>query len=132
MTRPVKREGAGDASERQKREQEVLRANKELAAYFKGRRTEREARAALKIIKAFIRDRERADPGSLHPLPGVGSPTVTKRTTTRRLKAVRKGTGRKLRRQVPDAPLDGRHRKETDVLTNDHHFRQEGFRLLFP
>ena len=27
-------------------DQEVLRANRELAAYFKGRRTEREARAA--------------------------------------------------------------------------------------
>src|ERR1700741_5673290 len=55
------------------REQEVLRANRELAAYFKGRRTEREARAALKIIKAFIRDRERADPKVRRPLPGAGS-----------------------------------------------------------
>ena len=119
MARSVKREDAGDTSERQKREQEVLRANKELAAYFKGRRTEREARAALKIIKAFIRDRERADPGSLHPLPGAGSPTVAKRTTTRRIKAVRKGAGRKPRRRVPDAPLDGRHGMETDLLTKE-------------
>jgi hypothetical protein len=60
------------------RNQEVLRANRELAAYFKGRRTEREARAALKIIKAFIRERERADPGHRRPLPiatGVKHPS---------------------------------------------------------
>src|SRR5262245_11098666 len=36
-----------DSSEQEIRQQEVLRANRELAAYFKGRRTEREARAAL-------------------------------------------------------------------------------------
>jgi hypothetical protein len=53
------------------RDQEVVRANRELAAYFKGRRTEREARAALKIIKAFIRDRERQDPQKRPALPGV-------------------------------------------------------------
>jgi hypothetical protein len=55
------------------REQEVLRANRELAAYFKGRRTEREARAALKIVKAFIRDRERIDPAKRRPLPGAAA-----------------------------------------------------------
>ena len=59
-----------DSAEQEIRQQEVLRANRELAAYFKGRRTEREARAALKIIKAFIRDREELDPGVRHPLPG--------------------------------------------------------------
>src|ERR1700730_4805222 len=53
------------------RDEEVLRANRELAAYFKGRRTEREARAALKIIKAFVRDRERQDARSRPPLPGT-------------------------------------------------------------
>jgi hypothetical protein len=53
------------------RDQEVLRANRELAAYFKGRRTEREARAALKIIKAFVRDRERRDTKNRPPLPGT-------------------------------------------------------------
>ncbi len=53
------------------REQEVLRATRELAAYFRGRRTEREARGALKIIKAFIRDRERTDPSKRRPLPGT-------------------------------------------------------------
>ena len=60
-----------DSSEQEIRQQEVLRANRELAAYFKGRRTEREARAALKIIKAFIRDREKLDPGVRQPLPGA-------------------------------------------------------------
>ena len=58
-------------AEREKRDEEVLRANRELAAYFKGRRTEREARAALKIIKAFIRDRERTDPANLAPFPAA-------------------------------------------------------------
>jgi hypothetical protein len=52
-------------------DQEVLRANRELAAYFRGRRTEREARAALKIIKAFVRDRGNRDAKSRPPLPGL-------------------------------------------------------------
>jgi hypothetical protein len=60
-----------NAREHEMRDQEVRRANRELAAYFKGRRTEREARAALKIIKAFVRERERRDPGSRPPLPGT-------------------------------------------------------------
>jgi hypothetical protein len=59
------------AAEQLMRDQEVLRANRELTAYFKGRRTEREARAALKIIKAFVRDRERRDATSRPPLPGA-------------------------------------------------------------
>ena len=59
------------AGEQDMRDQEVLRANRELAAYFKGRRTEREARAALKIIKAFVRHRERQDVKSRTPLPGI-------------------------------------------------------------
>src|SRR5580765_8588517 len=59
------------AGEQEMRDQEVLRANRELAAYFKGRRTEREARAALKIIKAFVRHRERQDAKSRPPLPGA-------------------------------------------------------------
>lgn len=65
------RASAETASELAMRDQEVVRANRELAAYFKGRRTEREARAALKIIKAFVRDRERADSRSRRPLPGL-------------------------------------------------------------
>jgi hypothetical protein len=59
------------SADRALREQEVLRANRELAAYFRGRRTEREARAALKIIKAFVRDRERLDEAGRTPLPGA-------------------------------------------------------------
>ena len=52
------------------RDKEVMRANRELAAYFRGHRTEREARAALKIIKAYVRERERMDAKSRPPLPG--------------------------------------------------------------
>src|SRR5215467_435444 len=68
------------------REQEVLRANRELAAYFKGRRTEREARAALKIVKAFIRDREHTDPTKRRPLPGATA-RPQKRAPTRKTSA---------------------------------------------
>jgi hypothetical protein len=57
------------AEEQEMRDQEVLRASKELAAYFSGQRTEREARAALKVIKAFVRDRERLDAKRRPPLP---------------------------------------------------------------
>jgi hypothetical protein len=67
------------AAEVEMRNQEVLRANRELAAYFKGHRTEREARAALKIIKAFVRDREGRAAKSRSPLPGTDvakTPTV--------------------------------------------------------
>ena len=72
MASARKRSTSGtDSSEHDIRQQELLRANRELAAYFKGRRTEREARAALKIIKAFIRDREELDPGVRRPLPGA-------------------------------------------------------------
>jgi hypothetical protein len=68
---PTRKRSGGDESpaEREMRAQEVLRANRELAAYFKGRRTEREARAALKIIKAFVKEREKRDAGSRPPLP---------------------------------------------------------------
>jgi len=62
------------AADREMRDQEVVRAARELAAYFKGRRTEREARAALKIIKAFVRDRERQDAKTRRPLPGLRPP----------------------------------------------------------
>ena len=64
------------AREHEMRDQEVRRANRELAAYFKGRRTEREARAALKIIKAFVRDRERQEAKDRRPLPGVDPPAA--------------------------------------------------------
>jgi len=68
------------------REQEVLRANRELAAYFKGRRTEREARAALKIVKAFIRDREHIEPAKRRPLPAA-QPRGQKSTQRRKAKS---------------------------------------------
>ena len=74
-----KAESAKDSDgEQEMRNQEVLRANRELAAYFRGRRTEREARAALKIIKAFVRDRERRDAKSRPPLPGAAATKTSK------------------------------------------------------
>ena len=91
MGRPRKRPASqGRPAEDEIRNQEVLRANRELAAYFKGRRTEREARAALKIIKAFVRDRERADPATRRPLPIVGA---AKESTVARVAAARAGRG---------------------------------------
>jgi hypothetical protein len=74
----------GSAEEQTMRDQEVLRANRELAAYFRGRRTEREARAALKIIKAFVRSRERLDAKSRPPLPPGGVPKPQKKTAKRK------------------------------------------------
>ena len=71
-------------ADQEMRNHEVLRANRELAAYFKGRRTEREARAALKTIKAFVRDRERQDAKSRPPLPGADAAKTTKETPTRK------------------------------------------------
>jgi hypothetical protein len=85
------------------REQEVLRANRELAAYFKGRRTEREARAALKIVKAFIRDRERIDPAKRRPLPGTTARPV-KRAPARKAARVTRRRKRILATETPVAP----------------------------
>lgn len=65
------------------RDQEVLRANRELAAFFKGRRTEGEARAALKTIKAFVRDRERQEPGERAPLPGAKAKSTPQKKATK-------------------------------------------------
>jgi hypothetical protein len=72
------------AAERKMRDQEVLRANRELAAYFQGQRTEREARAALKIIKAFIREREHRDAKSRPPLPHADVVKTPKAATNRK------------------------------------------------
>ena len=83
------RPSAEDVREQEIREQEVLRANKELAAYFKGRRTEREAKAALKIIKAFVRDRERLEPRVRRPLPGSGEPPPRPKRRSARKKTKR-------------------------------------------
>jgi len=122
--KPVTRENNSrdsKADQQVMREQEVLRANRELAAYFKGQRTEREARAALKIIKAFIRDRERMDAGSRRPLPGVRSDATEKSSRkTKTATPAKKVRRRSVRRPVPvpvptpedanvgadDAPLD--------------------------
>ena len=79
------------AAERAMRDEEVLRANRELAAYFRGRRTEREARAALKIIKAFVRNRERLDPADRPALPGADSAKTSKKV--RNEKTVRDSGG---------------------------------------
>jgi hypothetical protein len=83
------------------REQEVLRANRELAAYFKGRRTEREARAALKIVKAFIRDREHTDPVKRRPLPGAAPARRQKNAAARKTAGATKG---RRRTAVPRRP----------------------------
>lgn len=109
MATARKRSTAGsDGSEQEVRQQEVLRANRELAAYFKGRRTEREARAAVKIIKAFIRDREKLDPGVRRPLPGtaaVAKPAVKERPHKR------SGASRD-RRRVSARPVQRRPAKD--------------------
>src|SRR5260370_42308159 len=90
--------------ERHMRDQEVLRANRELAAYFKGQRTEREARAALKIIKAFIRDRERRDASSRPPLPGADQPKTPKEVTKPKIvRDADERRRRKLRRKPQDS-----------------------------
>ena len=75
------------AAEQELRNQEVLRANRELAAYFKGRRTEREARAALKIIKAFLRHRERREAADRPPLPGVSAAKTLKEVPAKKAAA---------------------------------------------
>jgi hypothetical protein len=89
------------AREQEMRDQEVLRANRELAAYFKGRRTEREARAALKIIKAFVRDRERQGAKDRRPLPGVDPPTAANDPAARKHAASGTRALRKRRRAKP-------------------------------
>ena len=71
-------------AEQAMRDLEVLRANKELAAYFKGQRTEREARSALKIIKAFVRGREQSDPRNRPPLPGLRAARTARTPATRK------------------------------------------------
>ena len=92
------------AAEREMRNQEVLRANKELAAYFKGRRSDREARAALKIIKAFVRDRERGGAKDRPPLPGVEAARTPK---TPSQSATGERPKRRRRREAPDEPSVG-------------------------
>src|SRR5260370_32495557 len=104
MTAKKRADAVVDASEQAMRDQEALRANKELAGYFKGRRTEREARAALKIIKAFVRDRERRGTKSPPPLPGR-APTATPKTAPKAKPAGNRTSGR---RQPPQPPPETR------------------------
>ena len=82
MTAPSKKKSPkpADPSADAMRDQEVVRATRELSAYFRGRRTEREARAALKIIKAFIKDRERTSPAQRRPLPAARTAQRSKRS----------------------------------------------------
>jgi hypothetical protein len=95
-------------AEREMRDQEVLRANRELAAYFKGRRTEREARAALKIIKAFVHDRERQDARSRSPLPGAVAAKTPKRVTNGKATNERGERHRRKARRIPQPTLSKR------------------------
>ena len=86
-------------AEQAMRDQEVLRATRELAAYFKGARTEREARAALKVIKAFVREREHLKPENRPPLPGTkaaakpAANAPAKKRAPKRKRSSKSGTG---------------------------------------
>lgn len=94
-------------AEQSTRDQEVVRAARELAAYFKGRRTEREARAALKIIKAFVRDREHLDPKARPPLPGLApaaDDVVRVRRSKRRRTKEKKSREKKPKEKESDEP----------------------------
>ena len=97
------------------RDQEVLRANRELAAYFKGRRTEREAKAALKIVKAFIRDREHLDPAKRRPLPGAAPALPQKKVRPRKAAAA---TTRKRKRSTPP-PVPASNASTTTSSTSE-------------
>ena len=104
MGRPVTGGSGHESGEHQMRDQEVLRANRELVAYFKGRRTEREARAALKIIKAFIRDREHADPKHRRPLPGLERAVTRGTAAQSEPSRKRVGSRKPRRRRTDDTP----------------------------
>ena len=99
------------------RDQEVMRANREIAAYLRGRRTEREARAALKILRAYIRARARMDPKTRPPLPGVkpakdtpGTTRKSKRSSTSRRKPPKRAAAvapTEASPRPPDEPQSG-------------------------
>ena len=97
------------------RDQEVVRAARELAAYFKGRRTEREARAALKIIKAFVRDREHLDPKVRPPLPGL-APAADDAVRARRSK----------RRKTKDKKAGNKKTIESEHFDDTGHLESNG------
>jgi hypothetical protein len=92
-------------AEQEMRDQEVLRANRELTAYFKGRRTEREARAALKIIKAFVRDREHRDATSRPALPGTAVAKTPKEVANRKAAITTGAQQRQKPRRTPQGKL---------------------------
>jgi hypothetical protein len=119
---------AGHVDLQELREQEVLRANRELAAYFKGRRTEREARAALKIIKAFIRDREHLDPEKRRPLPGSGPAQQRKRAGKPRASVATRRRRRPVKSKTPAGAV-------TASGSSSHEDRvgeQRGIAVAFP
>jgi hypothetical protein len=97
---PRKKAGGTRGEEHAMRDQEVLRANKELAAYFKGQRTEREARAALKIIKAFVRGREEMDPKNRPALPNARAAKTARKVAEPRRRA-KPGKRRRKSEEIP-------------------------------
>ena len=99
------------------RDQEVLRANRELAAYFKGRRTEREARAALKTLKAFVRERERLEAKNRPPLPLVSKPAASAETQRRPSRG--KSHGDSVRDTAPS--IEPGMSADTEVPTSSRH-----------
>jgi len=114
MKRTLK--GERESATPEMRDQEVVRANRELAAYFKGLRTEREARAALKIIKAFVRDRERSDSRRRRPLPGMKAAPAPKHAAARARKTSAASGGRQPRRTVQQRAPNDRVEDQTAAL----------------
>jgi hypothetical protein len=110
--------GHKKVDDRELREQEVLRANRELAAYFKGQRTEREARAALKIIKAFIKDRERTEAATRRPLPGTQPAAAAKSDRKKTVAPIKKVRRRSVRRPVP-VPVPAAAPSEDDTIVEE-------------
>jgi hypothetical protein len=105
VTQRRRRTAGTDAGEQTMLDQEVLRATRELAAYFKGGRTEREARAALKIIKAFVRDRERIAPKDRRPLPHAKARTPAVAAAPRKTGAFkRKHAAKPISTEPPPTP----------------------------
>ena len=101
MKKPGKDDGVSAATA-DMRDQEVLRATRELAAYFKGLRTEREARAALKIIKAFVKQRERSEADRRRPLPGLEPVAAPQRVAVRTRRKSGAAHPRKSRRHAAE------------------------------
>jgi hypothetical protein len=66
------------AAEQQRRDQEVLRANRELTAYFRGRRTEREA---AHTSRQNVQEPDRVDRAARGP--GISAGVGIRRTNTR-------------------------------------------------